>query len=206
MFLLHFSIINCWEWRYSPINLFPYDYDNNISVENIVNMSFYNNKKCVDCPSHFLTSYLFRLLYEDYLRNICITNGHICRNFFSFTTYYHICDKTSTTDASSGAETVYPSEAPGLIPLFVGFVWLNLEFSVYYFVDHCLFVCSFLFVVRFTASGYNCGVFKVFYETTRNTYRDARTLMSTGFCRCHFQWEIRIVVFGCIMNEWIVFS
>ena len=53
-------------------------------------------------------------------------------------TYHWICNNSNTTGAISGAGTAYPSEAHEFIHGLMGFVSLNLKFSVlcYVFLPH----------------------------------------------------------------------
>ena len=50
---------------------------------------------------------------------------YICRNhnpvISSFMSYYSICNKSNTTDASSGAGTAFPSGAPKLTTIYLGY-------------------------------------------------------------------------------------
>ena len=77
------------------------------------------------------------------------TDISTCRKHFpvlcSFMTYRWVCNQSNTTDATSGAGTVYPSEAIEFTP---GFQWdlCCSIFSFMYFVDSCL---SFKLVVLF---------------------------------------------------------
>ena len=83
------------------------------------------------------------------LWNICHKWPRICstcRKHFPvlslFTTYYRVC---STTGATSGAGTAYPSGAPEFTPVFSG-VRVTRSLVLYVcFVDRCLSFCSFSF-------------------------------------------------------------
>jgi hypothetical protein len=84
----------------------------------------------------------------------------------SFMTYHQICNKNYTTNTTSGAGIVYPSETPALIPSVSSFhVAQYLVFCVVF--RRLLFVFLFFFilvivlsVVPFTASDYSFGIFK----------------------------------------------
>jgi hypothetical protein len=55
------------------------------------------------------------------------------------TNQHRICNKSNTTGAICGAGTAYTYGVPEFIPgSLIGFVLLDLEFSVFCFVDHCL--------------------------------------------------------------------
>ena len=84
-------------------------------------------------------------------------------------TYHRVCRKSITTGATSGAGTAYTSEEPKFSPDFSGVrVTRSLVFCVI-FVHPCLSFCNFPFlaivlsVLRFTASDYPFGTFKLFY-------------------------------------------
>ena len=72
----------------------------------------------------------------------------VCRNhnavFSSFITYHRVCNKSSTTGATCGAETAYHSGAPEFTP---GFSWVHVARSlvfcvVYLNVTHFLHFAS----------------------------------------------------------------
>ena len=52
---------------------------------------------------------------------------------------------SNTTDVTSGAGSVNPSKAPGFNSGFIGFVFVNLWFSVKCFVYNSLSFCPFPF-------------------------------------------------------------
>ena len=54
----------------------------------------------------------------------------------SFMTYHRVCNQGNPTGAISGAETGYPPGAHQFIPVFCGFVLLDVQFFVECFVDN----------------------------------------------------------------------
>jgi hypothetical protein len=83
------------------------------------------------------------LTITEYLCNKWPRKCSICRNqnpvLSPFMTYHRVCNKSNTTDATSGAETAYTSGAPEFIPGFLRGSWC----SIISFVDRCL-PCSLL--------------------------------------------------------------
>jgi len=116
--------------------------------------------------------YLFSCVITEYLCHKWSWICSVCRNhnpaLSSFMTCYQRCDKSNSTDATSGAGIAYPSGAHGFIPgTLLLFVLLNHQFSAYFFVDHCfslfyLFVIVLSFFPRFTDSDYSFGIFKLY--------------------------------------------
>ena len=62
----------------------------------------------------------------------------------SFMTYHTVCNKSSMMVPNVEQKLITLSEHPSSSPVFVGFVLLNLQFSVQCFVDRCFFLLHFL--------------------------------------------------------------
>jgi hypothetical protein len=86
------------------------------------------------------------------LWHICVTMTTICPTyrmhftvFYSFTTYYWVCNYISRTGATSGSGYTDPSVAPGFTPVFI---WtpVTRPLALYIgFVDHFFSFCTFSF-------------------------------------------------------------
>ena len=77
---------------------------------------------------------------------------------------------SNTADVTCGTGTVNPSGAPEFTPVLVGFVLLNLLFSMYWFGNSLfvLFLCALvLSVLRFTDSDYHFGNLQFFLRCVR---------------------------------------
>ena len=76
---------------------------------------------------------------------ICHTYHKHVTVFYSFTTYYWVCNYISTTGATSGSGYTDPSVAPEFNSVFI---WTHVTrpFALYIcFVDHCFSFCTFSF-------------------------------------------------------------
>ena len=100
------------------------------------------------CSSYVLSVLRFvRLTFcSSYSLQVVYASHHL-KHFhfpvlFSFITYHRICNQSNTTGATSGAGTDYLS---GVHPrILVGFLLLDLQFSVQWFVDCCFSFCFFI--------------------------------------------------------------
>jgi hypothetical protein len=95
----------------------------------------------------------------------------VCRNInpviSSFLTYHRVCDKSSTTGATRGTGTAFPSSEHGLTPFLSGIhVAWSLVFSAM-FCKSLFFHLSFVLsvILRFMASDYLYDIFKLFIQT-----------------------------------------
>jgi len=100
---------------------------------------------------------------------------------YSFMTYQRICTKSNTTGATLGAGIDYPSGAPEFTLVFSGV-------RVAWFLVFCVMFCRSLFVLfhlaivfpvlRFTASDYPFGIFKLMFVPVASQYLDFQSHMS----------------------------
>ena len=89
--------------------------------------------------------------------------------------HHRVCNKSNTTDATSGAGRSYPyGEHMSSLPGLLGFVLLNFQLFVQCFINHYGFLCLFSFLtialsvlLRYTASNYPFDVFKLFLYQTK---------------------------------------
>ena len=90
----------------------------------------------------------------------------------SFLIHHKVCSYSSTTSATSGEGTVYPSRATEFTSVFSWVLVTRFypQFAMYCFLDSCLSFCPsslaiVLSVLRFMDSDYLFGIFKLFlYE------------------------------------------